>query len=274
MPAEVRHSLGEYFTPAWLADQVVNESTKLIKKEKYSAIDPCCGSGIFVMSLIKNIIGDIDIVSLSAKEKKNLLNSILKRVKGVDINPLSVLTAKVTFYLAIKPLVNNDDIEIPIYLGDSANIPSKLKLEAVKCYQYTVNTKQENINVILPSSFVESEDFFYQMSQIQAIIKAEDSDLVFNKFIENIPSEDFNSEVSESVKSLSEQLVRLHQNNWDGIWIRIVSNFMLVARIKDIDVIVGNPPWIKWEFLPQAYAEKIKSLCADRHLFSGQTYCY
>ena len=57
------------------------------------------------------------------------------------------------------------------------------------------------------------------------------------------------------------QLVRLHKNNWDGIWIRIVANFMLVARIKNIDIIVGNPPWIKWEFLPQAYAEKIKSLC-------------
>jgi hypothetical protein len=47
---------------------------------------------------------------------------------------------------------------------------------------------------------------------------------------------------------------------------------MLVARIKNIDVVIGNPPWIKWEFLPQAYAEKIKSLCVDRHLFSGQSY--
>lgn len=272
MPPEVRHSLGEYYTPAWLADYVVKESVSIVKKEDYKAIDPCCGSGVFVMSIIKNIIGETDIVSLTDNEKKKLLNSILKRVKGVDINPLSVLTAKVTFYLAIKPLINNDDIEIPIYLGDSANIPLKVELENVKCYQYVVNTKQENINVILPSSFVESETFLSQMSEIQAIIKVEDSDLVYNKFIENMPKKEMNNEVSDSIKSLSEQLVRLHQNNWDGIWIRIVSNFMLVARISDIDIIVGNPPWIKWEFLPQAYAEKIKSLCADRHLFSGQTY--
>ena len=272
MPPEVRHSLGEYFTPAWLADYVVKQSVGMVENKKYQAIDPCCGSGVFVMSLIKNIIGETDILSLSTKEKNALLNSILARIKGVDINPLSVLTAKVGFYLAVKPLTNSEDIEIPIYLGDSANIPSKQNINSIECYQYIVVNKQEDIEVTLPSAFVESSNFFSQMSQIQAIIKTEDSDLVYEKFIETIDKKSLNKEILEKIKYLSIQLVRLHQNNWDGIWIRIVANFMLVARIKNIDIIVGNPPWIKWEFLPQAYAEKIKSLCVDRHLFSGQTY--
>lgn len=272
MPPEVRHSLGEYFTPSWLADYVVKESKSLISNENFTAIDPCCGSGVFVMALIRNIIDNKDIISLSSEEKQSLLNSILQRVKGVDINPLSVLTAKVCFYLSIKPLINGDDIEIPIYLGDSANIPIKTIIGDILCYEYTVNTKQENIKVLLPSNFVEGKNFFSLMSQIQAIIKTEDTELVYNKFIQNFLPQDLNSEIEENINNLSQQLVRLHQNNWDGIWIRIVANFMLVARIKNIDIIVGNPPWIKWEFLPQAYAEKIKSLCVDRHLFSGQTY--
>lgn len=272
MPSEVRHSLGEYFTPSWLADYVVKQSKELISNDNFTAIDPCCGSGVFVMALIRDIISKKDIISLSESEKRELLNSILNRVKGVDINPLSVLTAKVCFYLSIKPLINNDDIEIPIYLGDSANIPNKVKIGESLCYEYTVNTKQENIQVLLPSNFVENENFFSQMSQIQAIIEAEDSELVANKFLQNFSKNDINEEIVEHINSLSEQLVRLHKNNWDGIWIRIVANFMLVARIKNIDIVIGNPPWIKWEFLPQAYAEKIKSLCLDRHLFSGQTY--
>ena len=272
MPSQVRHSLGEYFTPSWLADYVVKQSKKLISDDDFTAIDPCCGSGVFVMALIRDIISKKDIISLSESEKKELLNSILKRVKGVDINPLSVLTAKVCFYLSIKPLINNDDIEIPIYLGDSANIPNKVKIGDSLCYEYTVNTKQENIQVLLPSNFVENENFFSRMNQIQARIEAEDSELVSNKFLQNFSESDINEEIIEHIKSLSDQLVRLHKNNWDGIWIRIVTNFMLVARIKNIDIVIGNPPWIKWEFLPQAYAEKIKSLCLDRHLFSGQTY--
>jgi len=272
MPSEVRHSLGEYFTPSWLADYVVKQSKKLINNDDFTAIDPCCGSGVFVMALIRDIISKKDIISLSEPEKRELLNSILNRVKGVDINPLSVLTAKVCFYLSIKPLINDDDIEIPIYLGDSANIPNKVKIGDSLCYEYTVNTKQENIQVILPSNFVENENFFSQMSQIQAIIEVEDIALVSNKFFQNFSENDINKEIIEHINSLSVQLVRLHKNNWDGIWIRIVANFMLVARIKNIDIVIGNPPWIKWEFLPQAYAEKIKSLCLDRHLFSGQTY--
>ncbi len=272
MPPEVRHSLGEYFTPSWLADYVVKESKSLVSNENFTAIDPCCGSGVFVMALIRNIIDNKDIISLSSEEKQSLLNSILQRVKGVDINPLSVLTAKVCFYLSIKPLINGDDIEIPIYLGDSANIPIKTVVGNTLCYEYTVNTKQENIKVLLPSNFVEGKNFFYLMSQIQAIIKTEDTELVYNKFIQNFLPTDINAEIEENINNLSIQLVRLHKNNWDGIWIRIVANFMLVARIKNVDIIVGNPPWIKWEFLPQAYAEKIKSLCVDRHLFSGQTY--
>lgn len=272
MPPEVRHSLGEYFTPSWLADYVVKESKNLVSNENFTAIDPCCGSGVFVMALIRNIIDNKDIISLSSEEKQALLNSILQRVKGVDINPLSVLTAKVCFYLSIKPLINGDDIEIPIYLGDSANIPIKTIVGDTLCYEYTVNTKQENIKVLLPSNFVEGKNFFSLMSQIQAIIKTEDTELVYNKFIQNFLPTDINVEIEENINNLSQQLVRLHKNNWDGIWIRIVANFMLVARIKNVDIIVGNPPWIKWEFLPQAYAEKIKSLCVDRHLFSGQTY--
>ncbi|HEK1946845.1 TPA: hypothetical protein SMR91_003617 [Proteus mirabilis] len=224
------------------------------------------------MALIRNIIDGRDIINLSHDEKNSLLKKILECVKGVDINPLSVLTAKVCYYLSIKPLINGDDIEIPIYLGDSANIPKKYNVGKTLCYEYTVNTIQENIKVLLPASFVENKSFFSLMSQIQTIIKTENEQLVYEKFVQNILPEDINTEINDSIKNLSTQLVRLHKNNWDGIWIRIVANFMLVARIKNIDIIVGNPPWIKWEFLPQSYAEKIKKLCVDRHLFSGQTY--
>ena len=92
--------------------------------------------------------------------KRDLLNEILDRVKGVDINPLSVLTAKVSFYLSIRPLIDKDNIEIPIYLGDSAYIPKVIKLDGVDCYHYEVNTIQEKISVTLPKEFIESKEFF------------------------------------------------------------------------------------------------------------------
>ncbi|MBD5134618.1 MAG: hypothetical protein HDT39_01435 [Lachnospiraceae bacterium] len=272
MPNEVRHSLGEYFTPSWLADYVIKNSSEMVKESDWRAIDPCCGSGIFIVSLIKHVIGKRDIVSLSHKEKKALLKEIVNRVQGIDINPLSVLTARVSYLWAISPLLEDETVEIPIYLGDSANIPKIVFLKEVKCYQYIISTKQGEIEITLPCSFVEEECFLERMSLLQTIIKAESEILVYEKLISYIPKHERNQDVLDKISDLSLRLVELHKNKWDGIWLRIVTNYMLVARIKNIDIIVGNPPWVKWEYLPQMYAEKIKSLCLDRHIFSGQTY--
>jgi len=273
IPNEVRHSFGEYFTPAWLADYVVENSIPMVKKNDWRAIDPCCGSGIFIVSLIKKIVGDdTDISKLTPSEKESLLYDILNRVIGIDLNPLSVLTARVSYFLAISMLIGNNKIEIPVYLGDSANVPKIINLEGVDCYRYDVSTKKGVIPVTLPCSFVKSKKFVKTMNFIQSIIKTEDADIVYNELIDNIQESEKNDAVLGTLKTLSKKLIDLHVNKWDGVWIRIATNFMLVAKIQDVDIIVGNPPWVKWEFLPQKYAEKIKSICIARHLFSGQTY--
>lgn len=68
---------------------------------------------------------------------------------------------------------------------------------------------------------------------------------------------------------MSQELVTLEVNGWNGVWARIITNFLTTARLEEFDVIVGNPPWIDWKNLPEGYREKIKSLCIDRGLFSG-----
>ena len=104
IPQSIRHSMGEYFTPEWLADGVITEALRTISNKEWSAIDPCCGSGIFIIALIKKVVGDININELSENEKKELLQSILDRIHGIDINPLSVLSARVSYYIAMKIL--------------------------------------------------------------------------------------------------------------------------------------------------------------------------
>lgn len=275
MPNEVRHSLGEYFTPAWLADQVVNESIQIYQNNsdrEWKAIDPCCGSGIFIISLIRRILADYDLYALTSEEKTIVLNQIISRVFGVDLNPLSVLTARVSYLLAIFPLLDNQKFEIPVYLGDSANVPRKIDVQSIACFTYVVDTVQGSFEVTLPCDFVNSESFSKKMYMLQTTIKAEDTDLLLNQFLSYIGSDNLNKKIIEKIRNLSFELVNLHKNEWDGIWVRIVSNFMLIARINDIDLIVGNPPWVKWEYLPQNYANKIKDICIDRSLFSGQVY--
>ena len=270
IPKSIRHSFGEYFTPAWLADNVVSRSLNFIKKDDWKGLDPTCGSGVFVIKMIEKILNEHDIYNLSNKEKQQLLKDILARAKGIDLNPLSVLTARVNYLIAVSQLLDyNEDIEIPIYLGDSANLPQKIFIGEVECIKYEIKTQKQTIEIVLPTSFVFSADFSKVMFSLQTLVKAEQPKGIYNCIIEKIPETEQTEEIQNKIQTLSENLVFLHKNKWDGIWVRIIYNFLSTIRLGKFDMIVGNPPWVKWEFLPQVYANRIKELCVDKHLFSG-----
>lgn len=270
IPQSIRHSMGEYYTPEWLADYVVTSALEMIPNNNdWNGIDPCCGSGIFIIAMIKKIVGDVSLNELSKKQKIDLLNNILERVYGIDINPLSVLSARVSYYIAIHDLGEIKDVEIPVYLGDSAIIPLSVTIDEIECYSYSVNNlKCESFEVVLPKRLVQEKDFGKTMSQMQAIVKAEQPWVLYQILYNKLNSEEQKSPtLREKLINLCETLVYLHHNKWDGIWIRIATNFMMIARLQEFDIIAGNPPWVKWEHLPSAYTQKIKEFCDIRHIF-------
>jgi hypothetical protein len=98
IPDKVRHSLGEFYTPSWLADNLVKESISLSStKKNWTALDPCAGSGTFVTVLIKHVL-------IENKEKTNRekLQDVLRRVKAIDLNPLAVLTSRINYFINIS----------------------------------------------------------------------------------------------------------------------------------------------------------------------------
>lgn len=271
IPKSIRHSMGEYFTPEWLADYVVDKAIGDIDNQStWKAIDPCCGSGIFMISFIKKIVGDININAMTIAQKNELRDNILSRVYGIDINPLSVLSARVGYYLALQPFGEMKNTEIPVYLGDSAILPDRIVIEDIPCFRYSVTNNQKPFDVILPERYVKLPDFGKVMCELQACVKTDDPDILFAVLSEKLTNDERASEALMSkIKELSVSLTDLHQNNRDGIWVRIATNFMLIARLSEFDLIVGNPPWVKWEHLPAMYANRIKELCDIKHIFSG-----
>ena len=134
MPAEVRHSLGEYYTKQWLAHHVVKEAIELCGVSKWKGVDPCCGSGTFVTAMIGQVLYETK--SLSKEEQ---LKEILNRVKGIDLNPVAVLSARVNYFINISHLLDNtNEIEIPIFLGDSSYVPKSVLCDGIKCYEYSI----------------------------------------------------------------------------------------------------------------------------------------
>jgi hypothetical protein len=265
IPSKVRHSLGEFYTPPWLADNLITEALVYIKNNKWSGLDPCAGSGTFVTNLIQRVLAE-NHVSNEAK-----LADVLKRVKAIDLNPLAVLTARVNYFVNIAHLISTkDQLQIPVYLGDASYVPEKTLIDGVECLRYQIKTLKGYIDITLPLSFVAHEpDFANVMNNIETDIKAQNIEAIIKKITNLTSKEDLKPEIVKHIDALARQFVELEKKGWNGIWARIVTNFLTTANLGRFDLVVGNPPWIDWKSLPEGYRQRIKSLCISRHLFSG-----
>lgn len=132
-PKEIRHSVGEYYTPYWLAKEVINRITKDDNKAHHRKfIDPTCGSGTFLVALIN-------------KYKECSHNTIFANVCGIDINPLTVLAAKTNYLLLYSKncsFSTSNPLEIPIYHADTIAINDITTLFA-ETEQYDFVPKQK-----------------------------------------------------------------------------------------------------------------------------------
>lgn len=266
IPDKVRHSLGEFYTPEWLAEHLISSTEKhVINKNNWTAIDPCCGSGTFIITLLGKVL------QRNHVDNKAKLKDVISSVKGIDLNPLAALTARINYFINISHLLDNDsEIEIPIYLGDASYVPEKVILDGIDCLRYEIHTLQGPIHIEIPNQALSnSHEFSKVIVDIERFIKLRDRNGVFNKFVEISGDIDNSQVILDKLRILSDKFVELEERDWNGIWARIVTNFLTTANLGKFDMVVGNPPWIDWKNLPAGYRDRIKSLCLSRSLFSG-----
>ncbi len=135
-PRALRHRLGEYYTPDWLARHVFDQ-LGFSGGSNQRLLDPACGSGTFLLTAIAQIraarLSSQNGGALPNSSRADLCKHILSHVAGIDLNPLAVMTARANYLIAIRdllPPVNTvEELEIPVYLGDSIlDIPSHAAL--------------------------------------------------------------------------------------------------------------------------------------------------
>lgn len=280
MPSPVRHALGEYYTPYWLASHVSKKAIALqgnsINK-KWRGLDPTCGSGTFITALINEVVKSLP----KNMDKGDILKEITSRVVGIDLNPLAVLTARVNYFLNISPFITFDSqIEIPIYSGDSAYTPEIVSIDGINFIKYSLDTNIPNHSsedMTFPIYFPDIglrnlKKFSHCMIEIELDIKSLNTETVFNRLMTLIPEEyKRKTIIIEKMQDLSNNFIRFEKNDWNGIWARIITNYLTTSKIGKFNVIVGNPPWVDWKNLPSQYREKIKSLQITKTIFSGDS---
>lgn len=270
VPELLRKSLGEFYTPDWLVEITLDKVKSSWISTRF--LDPTCGSASFLLAIISRI-------KKAAKRKgwdeKKQLEHIVSHVWGFDLNPLAVQTARVNYLIAISDLIEKNPgmpIEIPILLADAIYSPAPDPDGDMDIVTYKIGSSVANLEIVLPTELAIDRKWLDKVFKIMGdsveneLDYSEVSDLLK---LRNTLSTDENIKWQSILEKTYNQVLSLHKKNWNGIWFRIVRNYFWSATAGEFDVIVGNPPWVRWSKLPELYRERVKPTCLQYDIFSS-----
>ncbi|MCL6613571.1 MAG: N-6 DNA methylase [Firmicutes bacterium] len=271
LPKEVRHNLGEYYTPDWLAQRLLNQVDNeffLAKPSPASEgrlrqkvlnlrfLDPACGSGTFLVLIIARML---ELGRACFVPEEELLEKILQNVVGFDLNPLAVLTARVNFLLAIVDLLEHrrGEITIPVYLADSVRTPAVgANLFNSGAYEFPTAVG----TFLVPAKLCTKERFDRFCDLLEESLRGGLDPSAFLARVEKalgLRPPEWDDHASSYCRRLYEEMGELHRRGLDGLWARLLKNNFAPFTVGRFDYVVGNPPWVNWESLPDQYRASI-----------------
>ncbi len=270
LPRPVRHALGEYYTPDWLAERLIRQ-TGYDGNPNTRVLDPSCGSGTFLALCIRKAF---DYADKNLIRPDELVQKLLTNIVGFDLNPLAVIAARTNFLLSLGTLIRHAGrIEIPVYFCDSIITPSEFAQERdlSEMMGYMPDRYVDTIEgrFTFPAAVVDKE----KIESVCAVIE-ESVQLGRNEkqFVEKLhaatPGLD---EYAEGIlKKVFVRIAKLNIDGRNGIWARFLKNQFAPVFVgkKSFDFVIGNPPWVNWQSLSDSYRAKTWKLWENYGLFS------
>ncbi|MDK2840388.1 MAG: hypothetical protein PWQ83_1980 [Thermosipho sp. (in: thermotogales)] len=266
MPSKLRHLMGEYYTPGWLVDFALDragyngEPTKTI-------LDPTCGSGSFLTHAIKRL----KTANNGTYNIEDIIRLATENIVGYDINPISVISAKTNYILALGDITNiHLPITIPIYMCDSILVPTVHAKQNETKHTIEINTVVGSFKVpVFPTR--EANDIFLKEAS-RCVLQ----EYTFEEFIKLVQLESkipFDSIDINIVKAFYDKLISLHLSGRNGFWPIILKNSFapLFAR-GCFDIVVGNPPWISWKSMSDTYRKSTLDIWLSYGIFEKNAY--
>ena len=245
IPPDERRTLGEYYTPQWLARAMTRELVTDPLSQR--TLDPACGSGTFIAEAIANFIEAAGRTEESDMHPSEVFGRLRDSVIGIDIHPVAVHLARAAYVLAARSAIqaaSYTSITVPIYMGDALQLRYRSgDLFAEQEITIQVND-EDNTELTFPLSLVERPDTFDAlMGDVTEYIEA-DEDPMLALADHHITDEHERGMLKDTISTIQ----RLHSEGRNHIWAYYTRNMarpVALSRAK-VDVIIGNPPWINY----------------------------
>jgi len=283
IPADVRHRLGEYYTPDWLAEEIVSDCITDPLHQK--TLDASCGSGTFLFHAVRHYLAAADAAGQSTP---TAITGALKRVFGFDVHPVAVTLARVTYLLAIGmdrlQAEDRPELAVPVYLGDSLRWGQEttlvsetgLNVPTADGYEIYADRSQLTNQLHFPDRVVADADRFDRLVgelADRAISRKKYSAVpslkaVFRRF--GIHPDD-----QTTLQDTFVLMCALHDEGRDHIWgyyIRNLARPLWLARSDNrADVLIGNPPWLAYRYMTTTQKASFRAMSTQRGLWAGAT---
>jgi type I restriction-modification system DNA methylase subunit len=263
-----RHDLGEYYTPDWLCERIVEE---LLPKHGFRAVlDPTCGSGSFLRATIHHFLAHNP-----EGTENDRLRMILGKVQGIDIHPVAVTISRATYVLALGRLINfaRKPVNIPVYLADSLFLPREVEqnlYEKLSGFEITFGEKKNEKLVAMPDWLIHSPELFDDAISACTTVAEEhagskkDTRKTLDKYLSVHVPELYklleHEAIVDALWSFTDALADLIRQKKNSIWSFIIRNSYRPAMLKgQFDFIIGNPPWLSYRFISDPdYQQEVK----------------
>jgi len=245
---QMRHDLGEFYTPDWLAEYMLRET--LARKPTAKLLDPACGSGTFLFLAVRLLA---DLLSKRKWSKTRILQHVSQNIVGIDVHPLAVLIARTNFLIAAAPLLQaprKGAFVVPVYLGDSLMYRPFVGALPMDEAHVPVDGKY----LVFPASVIGDPAVFDELvgRMVEAARQGPAGQAAFRAYVDGLSLSPWDS--SRLMGSL-DVLTGLFSAGRDSIWRFIVRNLVrphILARARDFDLVIGNPPWLSLRYIKSA----------------------
>ena len=276
VPKRLRHDLGEYYTPDWLAERLLNQVGYNGNLEK-RLLDPACGSGTFLVLAIRRAR---EYALQKLVEPKDAAESILNNIVGFDLNPLAVIAARTNYLLALGQLRRYvRPIEIPVYMCDSILTPSRYSSQFPEKPKwkpsrpgeweppanfYIITTSQGDFQI--PTELGDTTSMEKLASLLEECVANDYAPQEFLSRAEgDLPLASDSSR--KRLRALYEKILGLEHGNKNRIWARWLKNAFAPIFAGEFDFVVGNPPWVNWQSIASEYRTATQQLWQTYKLF-------
>jgi hypothetical protein len=217
---------------------------------------------------------------------------VCAHVAGLDIHPVAIIIARVTYLLALTPALasRSGTLSIPVYLGDSLQLAiseflagKELSIRVPPSPAGDNKSGQKNVDgrdqLDFPETFCRDPELFDKAVErmrtgSEEKMTRQQIEASLRRITEQHNRGDITAEQKLAIEDLGKTYVtfdRLRRSGRDSVWAYVARNLSRPLAYSAgggwAHVVIGNPPWLAFRYMSSVMQKRFKELAIREKVY-------